>query len=79
MSILNKMKSYREEERKLNWEGTFADYLDIVKQRPEVAQTAHSRVYNMIKSSGLTERDGKRMYTFLGKKFSVWRKQLKSS
>ncbi|MCG1027698.1 PrkA family serine protein kinase [Virgibacillus halodenitrificans] len=66
MSILNKMKSYREEERKLNWEGTFADYLDIVKQRPEVAQTAHSRVYNMIKSSGLTERDGKRMYHFFG-------------
>ncbi|AIF44929.1 protein prkA [Virgibacillus sp. SK37] len=66
MSILNKMKSYREEERKLNWEGTFADYLDIVKERPEVAQTAHSRVYNMIKSSGLTERDGKRMYHFFG-------------
>lgn len=66
MSILNKIKSYREEERKLNWEGTFADYLDIVKQRPEVAQTAHSRVYNMIKSSGLTERDGKRMYHFFG-------------
>ncbi|MGP4107884.1 PrkA family serine protein kinase [Virgibacillus sp. L01] len=66
MDILNKVKSHREEERRLNWEGTFAEYLDIVKERPEVAQTAHSRVYNMIKSSGLSEKDGKRMYDFFG-------------
>ncbi|WP_121616075.1 PrkA family serine protein kinase [Virgibacillus halodenitrificans] len=66
MDILSKVLQHREEERKLNWEGTFADYLNIVKERPEVAQTAHSRVYNMIKSSGLTERDGKRMYHFFG-------------
>ena len=61
MDILNKVRSFREEENKLKWEGTFADYLDIVKERKEVAQTAHSRVYNMIKSSGLTEKDGQRL------------------
>ncbi|MFB4168986.1 PrkA family serine protein kinase [Virgibacillus sp. JSM 102003] len=66
MDILNKVKSHREEERRLNWEGTFAEYLEIVKEKPEVAQTAHSRVYNMIKSSGLSEKDGKRMYDFFG-------------
>ena len=66
MDILNKVKSYREEERQLKWEGTFSDYLDIVRQRPEVAQTAHSRVYNMIKSSGLSEKDGQKMYDFFG-------------
>ena len=37
-----------------------------MKERTEVAQTAHSRVYNMIKSSGLTERDGQKMYHFFG-------------
>jgi len=57
MDILNKVKSYREEENKLKWEGTFSEYLAIVKERPSVAQTAHSRVYNMIKSSGLTEKE----------------------
>ncbi|MEK4484402.1 PrkA family serine protein kinase [Psychrobacillus sp. FSL H8-0484] len=67
MDILNKVKSYREEENKLKWEGSFEEYLAIVKDRPEVAQTAHSRVYNMIKSSGLTERDGLKMYRFFGK------------
>ncbi|MEC5423901.1 PrkA family serine protein kinase [Virgibacillus sp. C22-A2] len=66
MDILNKVRTYREEERQLMWEGTFADYLKIVRERPEVAQTAHSRVYNMIKKSGLTEKDGKKMYRFFG-------------
>ncbi|MFJ5565343.1 PrkA family serine protein kinase [Lysinibacillus xylanilyticus] len=66
MNILDKVKSYREEENKLKWEGTFADYLNIIKERPEVAQTAHSRVYNMVKSAGVEERDGQKMYEFFG-------------
>ncbi|HSO58596.1 MAG TPA: PrkA family serine protein kinase [Paenisporosarcina sp.] len=66
MDILNKVKRYRQEENELKWEGTFADYLAIVKERPIVAQMAHSRVYNMINSSGLTERDGKKLYHFFG-------------
>ncbi|WP_284140568.1 PrkA family serine protein kinase [Virgibacillus sp. LDC-1] len=66
MDILNKVKSYREEEQQLKWEGTFAEYLQIIKQRPEVAQTAHSRVYNMIKSAGVKEKDGRRVYDFFG-------------
>ena len=66
LDILGKAKKYREEEQQLRWEGTFAEYLQIVKERPEVAQTAHSRIYNMIKSSGLTEKDGQKMYHFFG-------------
>ncbi|KOS71500.1 protein prkA [Lysinibacillus contaminans] len=66
MDILNKIRSYREEEDRLKWEGTFADYLEIVRERPEVAQTAHSRVYHMIKSAGLGERDEQKMYRFFG-------------
>ncbi|WP_413368322.1 PrkA family serine protein kinase [Lysinibacillus sp. 3P01SB] len=67
MSILNKARNYREEESRLKWEGTFAEYLEIVKERPEVAQTAHSRVYSMIRSAGIEERDGQKMYHFFGK------------
>ncbi|KOO48118.1 PrkA family serine protein kinase [Viridibacillus arvi] len=66
MDILSKFKVYREEENRLKWEGSFADYLNIVKERPEVAQTAHSRVYNMIKTSGLEERDGQKLFNFFG-------------
>ncbi|EPD50250.1 PrkA family serine protein kinase [Paenisporosarcina sp. FSL H8-0542] len=66
MDILNKVKSFREEENSLKWEGTFAEYLTIVKERPEVAQSAHSRVYNMINSHGLTQKNGHKMYHFFG-------------
>ncbi len=66
MDILEKLRSYRHEEERLKWEGTFKEYLEIVKERPEVAQTAHSRVYNMIKSAGISEKDGKKSYDFFG-------------
>ncbi|WP_313894834.1 PrkA family serine protein kinase [Psychrobacillus sp.] len=66
MDILNKVKYYREEENKLQWEGTFEQFLAIVKESPEVARTSHSRVHGMIKSAGLSERDGQKMYNFFG-------------
>ena len=71
INILDKVKSYREEENRLKWEGTFADYLNIIKERPEVAQTAHSRVYNMIKSAGVEERDGQKCMNFWARNFGL--------
>ncbi|MBF0706943.1 PrkA family serine protein kinase [Alkalihalobacillus hwajinpoensis] len=64
MDILRKIQQHREEERRLKWEGTFSEYLDIIRERPEVAQSAHSRVYNMIRDAGIDEVDGKRSYSF---------------
>lgn len=62
---LKKIEKYREDEQRLKWEGTFVEYLEIVKEKPWVAQSAHSRVYNMIKDAGIEEVDGKRTYKFL--------------
>lgn len=67
MDILNKVRDYREEESRLKWEGTFADYLQLVKERPEVAQTAHSRIYQMIKSAGVTKNGNGKSYDFFSK------------
>lgn len=64
MEILNKLQDYREGQEKLRWEGTLADYLELLKERPYLAQSAHSRVYNMIKSKGIEEADGKKRYKF---------------
>lgn len=64
MDILRKLTNYREEEEKLRWEGTFRDYLDLLKEKPWVAQSAHSRVYNMIKDAGVEEVDGVKKYRF---------------
>ncbi|AGA28873.1 PrkA family serine protein kinase [Singulisphaera acidiphila] len=41
--------------QKKHWHGTFADYLDIVRQTPRVTRTAYQRVYDMILSHGTEE------------------------
>jgi len=64
MDILKKIEQHRAAEERLQWEGTFAEYLELVKERPWVAQTAHSRIYNMIKDAGIEEVDGRRKYNF---------------
>lgn len=55
---------FREEEEKLRWEGSFGDYLRLLKEKPWVAQSAHSRVYNMIKDAGIEEVKGAKSYNF---------------
>jgi serine protein kinase len=51
-----------------NWQGSFADYLDIAKQNPKATRTAHQRLYDMVMSYGTyTIEDGKEeltRYTF---------------
>jgi serine protein kinase len=41
--------------RGLHWEGTFEDYLEIVREDPRVARTAFQRLYDMIVSYGQDE------------------------
>jgi serine protein kinase len=64
MNFLDKLKQFRDYEEQLKWEGTFADYLELVKKNPLIAQSAHSRVYQMIISAGVSERDGHKHYHF---------------
>lgn len=41
--------------RKKHWEGSFEEYLDIVREHPEVTRTAYQRLYDMILSHGTEE------------------------
>ena len=41
-----------EQFRKKNWIGTFEDYLDLVRETPQVTRNAFERVYDMIMASG---------------------------
>lgn len=45
----------RERKNPIKWEGNVLDYLNIVKEHPEVAQFASGRIYNMIMKSGVSE------------------------
>ncbi len=38
--------------QKIHWEGTFEEYLDIVRQQPKVTRNAYQRLYDMILSHG---------------------------
>lgn len=66
MDIFQKISDYRAEESKLSWEGSFKEYIDIVRQYPQVARTAHARVYDMIMWHGMTvdEQQRKRYHFF---------------
>src|SRR6476620_6072727 len=48
---LQDSKQYAE----LHWEGSFEDYLNLVRQNPRVTRTAFQRIYDMIQSHGKTE------------------------
>src|SRR5688572_18588620 len=41
--------------RDLGWEGSFEDYLTIVRERPQVTRNAFQRVYAMVISYGTEE------------------------
>ncbi len=41
-----------EQFKRKNWEGSFDEYLELVKQQPEVTRNAYERLYDMITSYG---------------------------
>ncbi|AKX95906.1 PrkA family serine protein kinase [Neomoorella thermoacetica] len=64
MEILQRLEEYRQEARKLHWEGTFAEYLKMVIANPKLARLAHARIYDMIAGYGVEEIDGVKHYRF---------------
>ena len=67
LDILQKIATYRDMETKLKWEGSFREYLQIVSDNPHVAQTAHTRIYNMIAEAGIVEGNNLTKYNFFSK------------
>ncbi len=64
MDFLRRLEEYRSLEKQLAWEGTFQDYLKIIKKRPFVSQLAHARIYDMISVAGVDEKEGVKQYKF---------------
>ncbi len=79
MDILKRISEYKAESEKLAWTGTFTEYIELLKQDPTPAMTAHARVYEMIESFGVVEDSGARRNTsFLNKRYSDWIVRLRS-
>jgi serine protein kinase len=67
MDLLKRLEDYRNQERELNWEGTFADYFEVVTKNPKVARLSHGRVYDMVMSAGAdVVKNGETRYRFFG-------------
>ncbi|ACX52200.1 putative serine protein kinase, PrkA [Ammonifex degensii KC4] len=64
MGFWQRLQEYRDREASLRWEGTFRDYLELVRRKPWICQLAHSRIYQMILSAGVEEVNGRRRYLF---------------
>jgi serine protein kinase len=45
----------QEQFQKLNWSGSFQDYLDVVSQTPDITRNAFQRIYDMIMEYGVEE------------------------
>ena len=65
MDLVKRLEEYRDRERDLQWEGTFAQYFEIATKKPEVARLSHERIYHMIMDAGYeTTRSGEPNYNF---------------
>ncbi|MGZ7441688.1 PrkA family serine protein kinase [Paenibacillus sp. TH7-28] len=64
MDIFERIAAYRAESDSLSWSGTFKQYIELLAKDPSPAMTAHARVYEMIKSYGIEEVDGRKRYKF---------------
>jgi len=65
MDLVKRLEEYRDRERELMWEGTFAQYFEIASKKPEAAQLSHERIYHMIMDAGVeTTRTGEPRYNF---------------
>ena len=65
MDLVKRLEEYRDRERELQWEGTFAQYFEIATKKSEVSRLAHERIYHMIMDAGVgTSRTGEPLFNF---------------
>jgi serine protein kinase len=65
MDLVKRLEEYRDRERELMWEGTFAQYFELASKNQAVSRLSHERIYHMIMDAGTeTSRSGEPHYNF---------------
>src|SRR5579862_7161500 len=65
MDLVKRLEEFRDRERGLQWEGTFAQYFEIATKQTHVGRLSHERIYHMIIDAGVeTTRTGDPRYNF---------------
>lgn len=68
MDLIQRLQGFREQERTLSWEGTFAEYFELATHDPRAARLSHARIFDMIVDAGFeADKDGNRRYNFFVK------------
>jgi len=66
--IFTKIDEHNKQHRMSHWEGTFRDYLSLVGENPQLAQLAHARVYEMVRSCGVeVDEQGNERFQFFSR------------
>jgi serine protein kinase len=71
--IFRKIDEHNKKHQVSHWEGTFRDYLPLVLEQPPLAQLAHARIYDMIRSYGveLDDQGHERFHFFARELFGI--------
>jgi serine protein kinase len=71
--IFRKLDEHNRKHRVRHWEGTFRDYLPLVLAQPKLAQLAHARIYDMVRSYGveLDDQGNERFQFFARELFGI--------
>ncbi|MBA2391244.1 MAG: protein prkA [Ktedonobacteraceae bacterium] len=65
MDLVKRLEEYRDRERELMWEGTFAQYFEIASKKQDISRLSHERIYHMIMDAGTeATRSGEPNYNF---------------
>ena len=64
MDLFNRITEHRTGEESLAWSGTFREYIQLLREQSHLAMTSHARVYEMIRTAGVEERNGVKHYRF---------------
>ena len=67
--LLDKLDSHTQQHKAEEWSGTFRDYLSMARENPQIAQLAHARIYDMVRSAGVDTDEvlGTEKYRFFQK------------
>jgi serine protein kinase len=64
VDIRKRLDQYRQHEDEIRWQGTFWEYLDLVRENPGLARLSHARIYDMIADQGAEDTPEGRRYHF---------------
>ena len=71
--IFRKIDEHTQKYRVSHWDGTFRDYLPMVLENPKLAQLAHARIYDMVRSYGvdIDDQANERFHFFARELFGI--------